>query len=398
MSFEIAMPQMGVTMESGTVRKWLKRVGDAVRKEEPVVEIETDKVTVEVASDVEGVLLGIAVPEGKEVPVGTVLAWVGPAGEATPGKDVGTEPVDRPADRSPVSASFPGASSPAGRVRATPAARVRARSCGIDLAALRGTGLAGRIHVRDVETAWSCRTAPSVISAPAATYRDLPVVGARKVIADRMSQSFHRSVPVLLTTEVVMDRARDLLDQIASGLDGTAGGKVGTLPIVIKAAGYALQRHPGLNAHWLGDTIRRFEGEINIGVAVSLEDGLTVPVLKQADRKSIPDIASEVGTLAARARQNSLTLADLEGGTFTVSNLGGYGVGFFMPVINPPQIAILGVGRTVAKPVVRDGKVRALPVLPLSLVFDHRAVDGAPSAAFLDAIRTALEKPYMLLT
>jgi len=258
--------------------------------------------------------------------------------------------------------------------------------------------LAGRIHARDVEAARSVRTASSVVPESAATYRDLPVAGARKVIADRMSLSFHRSVPVLLTTEVVMDRAEDLLDQIASGFDGTAVCKVGTLPLVIKAAGYALQRHPGLNAHWLGDTIRRFEGEINIGVAVSLEDGLTVPVLKQADRKSVSDIAAEVGTLAARARQNSLVLADLEGGTFTVSNLGGYGVGFFMPVINPPQVAILGIGRTVPKPVVRDGEVRALPVLPLSLVFDHRAVDGAPAAAFLDAIRTALEKPYLLLT
>lgn len=396
MAFEIAMPQMGVTMESGTVSKWLKRVGDAVRKEEPVAEIETDKVTIEVTSDVEGVLLEIAVPEGKEVPVGTVLAWVGQAGEATPGKDADTGSIDLPGDRPPVPA--PGIASPGGRVRATPAARARARSYGIDLAALPGTGLAGRIHVRDVEAARSVGTTPSVAPASAVTYRDLPVAGARKVIADRMSQSFHRSVPVLLTTEVVMDRAEDLLDQIASGLDGMAGGKVGTLPLVIKAAGYALQRHPGLNAHWLGDTIRRFEGEINIGVAVSLEDGLTVPVLKQADRKSVSDIAAEVGTLAARARQNSLLLADLEGGTFTVSNLGGYGVGFFMPVINPPQVAILGIGRTVPKPVVRDGEVRALPVLPLSLVFDHRAIDGAPAAAFLDAIRTALEKPYLLLT
>ncbi len=399
MAFEIAMPRMGVTMEEGTVLKWLKRVGDPVAREEPIVEIETDKVTVVVPSDAEGVLLSVVVPEGKQVPVGTPLAWVGRAGEKVP--VAGTSAAfasSGVADASgPAPApTAPGISNgPAGRVRATPAARSRARAYGIDLASLRGTGASGRIHARDVEAAREVPPAPAA-AAPVAAFRDVPVTGIRKVIADRMSQSFHGTVPVLLTTEAVMERAEELLAQLDPEFRKNAEGKTGYLPLIIKAAGIALRAHPGVNAHWLGGVIRRFEGEIHIGVAVSLEEGLAVPVLKHADRMGLIEIASGVGALASRARSGSLALTDLEGATFTVSNLGGHNIAFFMPVINAPQVAILGVGRAVRKPVARDGKVEVLPVLPLSLVFDHRAIDGAPAAAFLDAIRRILEEPYRL--
>jgi pyruvate dehydrogenase E2 component (dihydrolipoamide acetyltransferase) len=219
----------------------------------------------------------------------------------------------------------------------------------------------------------------------------------RKVIADRMAQGFHSSVPVLLTAEVIMDRADDLLIQLGARFRKKTGGKAGYLSLVVKATGIALRTHPRLNAHWLGHAVRLFEDEVNIGIAVSLEEGIAVPVLRQADRMGLDEIAAGIGALSAKARQGLLALADLEGGTFTISNLGGHPIGFFMPVINPPQVAILGIGRAVRKPVVREGQIQALPVLPLSLVFDHRATDGVPAAAFLDAVKTALEEPYRLL-
>jgi pyruvate dehydrogenase E2 component (dihydrolipoamide acetyltransferase) len=403
------MPQMGLTMEAGTVLKWLKQAGDRVEKDEPLMEIQTDKVSLEVTSDVEGTLLGIVVEAGKEVPVGTVVAWVGQAGEAVP-RQAGTVATPaaaaaaNPATAAPAPAVVPLQEAPGGHLRATPAARARARALGVELAGLKGSGPAGRIQARDVEAgqaAAAMTTLPHVAAAPPAqpatgAYREIPVTGMRKVIADRMVQSFHSAVPVLLTTEVVMDRADRFLAEIAGEYEQRAGGKPGYLPLIIRASAAALRAHPRINAHFLGNVIRQFS-EVNIGVAVSLEDGLTVPVIREADRKGLAEIGTAVKDLAGKARNGSLALSDLEGGTFTVSNLGGYQIGAFMPVINPPQAAILGVGRSSLKPVVRDGKVEVLPVLPLSLVFDHRAVDGAPAAAFLSQVKELLEEPYRLL-
>lgn len=388
MAHEIAMPQMGVTMEAGTILKWLKQVGDPVRKEEPIMEIQTDKVNLEITSDVEGTLLAILVGEGREVPVGTVLAHVG-----QPGEQVAVEAAAPPPP-------------PAGRVRATPAARSRARSYGISLEAITGSGPAGRIQARDVEAARATEQpvqapaqpapAPAPTAPPAGEYRDLPVAGMRKLIAQRLAHSFHSTVPVLLTAEATMDRADELLAQLGRDLERQTGGRVGYLPLLIKAVAVALRAHPHLNAHWLDEQIRLFN-QVHMGVAVALEEGLAVPVLREADRKGIAAIATELSSLVTRARQSSLALTDLEGGTFTISNLGAYQIGHFAPVINPPQVAILGVGRAVIRPVVRHGQILALPVLPLSLVFDHRAVDGAPAAAFLDAVKAGLEEPYRML-
>lgn len=402
----IAMPQMGVTMEAGTILKWLKQPGDAVRKDEPIMEIQTDKVSLEVTSDVAGTLLAIVVGEGKEVPVGEVLAWVGQPGEAVPGAPAGGTGAKA------VMASGAGASSgtatgPEGpaetrKLRATPAARSRARALGLDLSGIAGSGPAGRIQARDVVARPSAGPAPAPTPAgpapaPApAAYQDIPVTGLRKVIAERMAQSFHSSVPVLLTAEVEMDRAAELLDRLTPELTARGGGKPGYLPLIIRAAAAALKLHPRLNAHWLGSAIRLFQ-DVNIGVAVAQTEGLTVPVLRSADRLGLAEIQSGVAALAARVRQSTLSLTDLEGGTFTISNLGGYRIGAFMPVINPPQVAILGVGRAVVRPVVRGGEVITVPVLPLSLVFDHRALDGAPAAAFLDELKGILEEPYRLL-
>lgn len=387
MAAAVAMPRMGVTMEAGTVLRWLKRVGEPVALGEPLMEIQTDKVNLEVTSDVDGTLLAIVVPEGQEVPVGTTLAWVGAPAEAVP--------------------------APPGRPRASPSARARARERGVDLRQVTGTGPGGRIQARDVLAAAQAPApasapqapapapapqapAPAPVAAAAAGDRDLPVAGVRRVIAERLARSFHSSVPVLLTTEVTMDRCADLLARIGPDLAGQAGGKAGYLPLVIRAVAAALRAHPSLNAHWLGDRIRRF-AEVHVGVAVALDDGLVVPVLRRADRLGLGETAAQVQILAERARRGQLAPTDLEGGTFTVSNLGRYDVGFFMPVLNPPEVGILGVGRAGPRAVARDGQVTVLPVLPLSLVFDHRAVDGAPAAAFLAAVKGYLEEPYRLL-
>lgn len=389
MAHEIAMPQMGVTMEAGTILKWLKQVGDPVRKEEPIMEIQTDKVNLEITSDVEGTLLAILVGEGTEAPVGTVLAYVGEPGEQVSGA---------------VAPSAPAAAT-ARRVRATPAARSRARAHGIGLETIRGSGPFGRIQARDVEAARTAaqaapavpaQPAPASAAVPESDYRDLPVTGVRKVIAERLAHPFHSTVPVLLTAEAIMDQADALLTRLSDDLQRKAGGRVGYLPLLIKAVTVALQAYPYMNAHWLDAKIRLF-APVHMGVAVAIDEGLTVPILRHAERKGIAAIAAEVSSLVSRARQGSLTLADLEGGTFTISNLGAYQIGHFAPVINPPQVAILGLGRAVTRPVVRDGQIVPLPVLPLSLVFDHRAVDGAPAAAFLDSIKDALEEPYRLL-
>lgn len=390
MAQEIFMPRMGVTMESGTIVRWLKRVGDPVRKGEPLMEIETDKVQLEVTSDVEGILLSIEVPEGQEVPVGTVLAWVGAPGETVPrGGGAGTPepavatPAAAPAAPAAGVQRAPVAPPPApdGRVRATPAARARARRYGVDLEAVQGTGPAGRIQLRDVEAAAGRPTTPTGPTSPARRYRDVPVTGMRKVIAERLARSFHGTVPVLLTADVALDRAEAL--------------RVGVLPLVIRAAALALREHPRLNAHWLDSAIREFD-DVHIAVAVALEDGLTAPVIRHADQLGLGEIAARVADLASRARQGALTLGDLEGATFTVSNLGAHPIGFFMPVINPPQVAILGVGQATRRPIVRGGEVVVVPVLPLSLVFDHRAVDGAPAAAFLGSLKALLEEPERL--
>ncbi|HEY3364672.1 MAG TPA: dihydrolipoamide acetyltransferase family protein [Symbiobacteriaceae bacterium] len=420
MAFEVAMPQMGVTMEAGTILKWLKQVGDSVEKDEPIMEIQTDKVSLEITSDATGTLLAIVVPVGKEVPVGTTLAYIGVAGEAAPAE---TQPAPGGARLAPqlltplnVAAQAPAFASAelvGGKVRATPAARARAKAYGVGLEVVRGSGPSGRIQARDVEAARTAPVAAPVAAAvaiaaagpapaavpgamPGMASRDVAVTGMRKVIATRMAQSFHSAVPVLLTAEADMDRADDLLARLDTDLKRKTPARVGYLPLVVKAVAAALVAHPRVNAHWLGEVIRMFES-VNVGVAVSLEDGLAVPVLRNADQLGLAGIATGVAELAAKARAGGLALADLEGGTFTVSNLGGSQIGFFMPVINPPQVAILGLGRAIQKPVVRDGQVVIRPMLPLSLVFDHRAIDGAPAAAFLDDVRAALEEPCRLL-
>jgi len=419
---EVRMPQLALSMTEGTVGKWLKTEGETVQAGEPLVEVLTEKVATEIAAPASGVLQKIMVPEGATVPVDTVLAVIATGEEgATP--TVGQQPA--PAQTTAGEAA-PGsahaAPAPAtedrGRVFASPAARRLAREHGVDLRQVRGTGPGGRIIMRDVlrvaaelaeraavavaETARAAPTppapaAPTPAPAPAApAARAIPLAGMRRIIAERMVQSRQTTAPVTLTVEVDMAEAVKLRQQLLGEWERTHGLRLSYTDLIVRAVAKALREHPRLNASLVGDEIRLHE-EINIGVAVALDDGLIVPVVHQADRKSLLEIALAIRDLADRARRNALTPADVAGGTFTVTNLGMYGTDIFTPIINPPECAILGVGRIVERPAVREGQLVARPLIWLSLTFDHRIVDGAPAAQFLQRVQEILEKPYLLL-
>ena len=381
---EVAMPVLGLTMEEGTVLKWLKSVGEPVGKGEPLLEIMTDKVNAVVESPGSGVLRQVLVGEGAIVPVKTVLAYVAEADEALPGA-------------TPVAP----AGEPPGKLKMSPAARRVAREHGLtsaQLAGIQGRGPGGRVVEEDV---WRYlkETRPSGPEPPGADAVSdalVPLVGLRRTIAERMSRSVRTVADVTLGAEVHMTEASKLRDQLRREWEAKAGLRVSFTDLVVKAVARALEEHPYLNASLKDESIV-LHREINIGVAVTLRDGLVVPVIRNANKKPLQEIARALAELTARARAGELSLAEVAGGTFTVSNLGMYGVGFFTPIINHPEAAILGVGKVAARVVLENGHPVDRPEMVLSLTFDHRVVDGAPAAEFLSRVKEILENPYLLL-
>lgn len=399
------MPKLGLTMEEGTVARWCKQVGDAVVEGETLLEVESDKATLEVPAEASGILLQILAEEGRTVPVATPIAYIGQAGE-TPGPAAGA------------AATPHAAAAPPGRVRATPAARRLARETGIALEAVPGQGPAGRIHTADVQAYVAAQAAPPASQArpraaaapPAAAVpgapeaagavarqdRLIPLSPMRRTIARRLSEGYHATVPVILTAEVNLTAAVRLKDQLAGPIERRFGTRLTWTALVVRAAALALCDHLALNAALEGEALRQF-GSVHIGIAVAVPDGLLVPVVRNADRKSIGEIAAEAATLAGWARDGRLPAGALDGGTFSVTNLGPYGIDAFTPIINPPQVAILGVGQVAERPVAAGGQIVAAPATVLSLVFDHRAVDGAPAAAFLAQVKHLLQNPHELI-
>jgi pyruvate dehydrogenase E2 component (dihydrolipoamide acetyltransferase) len=398
---EVKLPRLGQGMESGTVTKWLKNEGDAVAKGEPLYEIDTDKVTQEVESDFAGVLLKIALREG-EAPVGQTIAWIGSQGEDVP--DAG------PADAGPASASAahePEAaaqatsdSAPAesrrdapsgsnGRVKASPLARRLARERGIDIATLQGTGPEGRIVARDVESAES-RPAPVV--APTGDVESIPLTNIRKTIARRLTTAWQAPV-FQLTVTADMTRANEL---VARARELNPDVRITLTDVLAKVCAQALMRHRDVNVQYSADALLRFP-TANVGIAVAAPQGLIVPVMRGVERLSLAEVAGARGDIVARARDNKLTTQDLEDGTFTISNLGMFGIEQFVAVLNPPQAAILAVGATVDTPVARNGAVEIRPILTMTLTVDHRAVDGAEGADFLRTVKTFVEDPALAL-
>ncbi|MFL5980419.1 MAG: dihydrolipoamide acetyltransferase family protein [Gaiellaceae bacterium] len=410
MATEIKLPRLGQGMESGTIVKWLKSEGDNVEKGEPLYELDTDKVTQEVEADASGVLLKIAIAEG-EVAVGKTIAVIGEQGEAVeveedPQEEGSPAPAREQERERARQASAPDmseqitqirepAQSGNGRVKASPLARRIARERGIELSNVAGTGPEGRVVAEDVERA-ATQGAPARAAAPAPLSQDVEVEqlsSMRKTIARRLTEAWQAPVFQLGIT-VDMGRALDVRQRL---VDLNADGAKPTVSdLVTKVCAMALMRHRAVNALYKGDAIE-LHPTANVGIAVAIPNGLVVPVIQSCERKTIAEIAASRAELVARARSGQLKQGDLEGGTFTISNLGMFGIERFVAVLNPPQAAILAVGSTEEKPVVVGGDVVVRPRMELTLTCDHRAIDGATGAQFLGDVKAFLEEPGLAL-
>jgi pyruvate dehydrogenase E2 component (dihydrolipoamide acetyltransferase) len=390
MAVEVVMPKFGLTMNDGIIKRLLKQPDDAVSEGEPLFEVETEKVLNEVPAPASGILAAFLFNEEDTVDCGVVMAVI-----AQPGEDLEqvraryaktsapaqapAQPARRPAAQRPAAGSAPAAE----RRAITPIARKRAEELKVDLAQVAGTGPGGRVTREDVERAAASAPSAAVPSSADSAHgpqaAPIPLRGIRKTIADRMMQSLHGSAQITLTTEADVTAATELRAQFARDRDFTY------TDLMIHAAARALRRHTRLNSR-LHDAVISPSAEINVGIAVALEEGLIVPVVHHADRKTLKEIAAEAKDLGQRARDGKLRIEDVEGGTFTITNLGTYGIDAFTPIINPGEAAILGLGRIIERPAVYRGEIARRSMMMLSLTFDHRIVDGAPAAAFLQTV------------
>jgi pyruvate dehydrogenase E2 component (dihydrolipoamide acetyltransferase) len=434
MSTEVTLPRLGQGMESGVVVRWLKKEGDAISKGDPLYELDTEKVTQEIEAETDGVLATIVVPEG-EVAVGTTLAVIegeSPDGDSPRSESsvdaqpqrAGTETDERPSPDEPgAGAELPdsdtvsqalsvgpserredGAQPPTrpslqGReapLKASPLARRIARERGVDLADVRGTGPDGRILAEDVQKAPAAGApaAAPAADAPAEEAEVVQLTSVRKTIAKRLTEAW--VAPVFqLGVSADMAEALALRERLVERLEqGDVRPTVND--VLVKLAAVALTRHAAVNATFTGEEIHRHPTP-NVGIAVAAPQGLIVPVIRDAARLTVQEIARTRADLVGRARDNKLTYGDLEAGTFTISNLGMFGVEQFTAVLNPPQVAILAVGAVEDEAVVRDGDLDVAPIVHLVLTCDHRAIDGADGAAFLQTLVALIEQPTLAL-
>jgi pyruvate dehydrogenase E2 component (dihydrolipoamide acetyltransferase) len=413
MATEVKLPRLGQGMESGTIVKWLKSEGEAVEKGDALYELDTDKVTQEVEAEASGVLLKIAITEG-EVEVGRTIGFIGDAGEevAEAAEADSAKPAAAPVEQThtdvehattngskggeveaPAPAEVPQESGAGGRVKASPLARRIARERGVELSQVRGTGPDGRIVAEDVERAEAqpATSAPAAV-APAGEVESRPLSNVRKTIARRLTEAW--TVPAFqLTVDADMTRANALITRYR---ELNPDVRVTVTDLLTKLCAQALMRHRDMNVQYTEDALLAFPSA-NVGIAVAAPQGLVVPVVQAADRLTLAQIASVRGDLVSRARDGKLRSEDLQGGTFTISNLGMYEVDQFIAVLNPPQASILAVGATRDMVVPRDGDLEVLPMMTLTLTCDHRAVDGATGADFLRTIKAYLEAPGLAL-
>lgn len=414
----VRMPKLSDTMTEGTVAAWHKKVGDKVKSGEVLAEIETDKATMEFESFQDGVLLHIGVDKGQTAKVDSILAILGKEGEdvaALIASDAAAIPAA--AAPAPVAAAAPAAapapvSAPAavavaapvaapattnGRLKASPLAKKIAEEKGIDIGSVAGSGDGGRIVRRDVENFTPAAAAapayvPAFIPAGTERYTEENVSQMRKTIARRLAESKFTAPHFYLTMEIDMDNA--MAARKAINDSGTA--KVSFNDMVVKACAMALRQHPKVNSSWRGDTIR-YNEHVHIGVAVAVDEGLLVPVVRFANEKGLSQIGAEVKSFAEKAKSKKLQPSDWEGNTFTISNLGMFGIEEFTAIINPPDACILAVGGIKAVPVVKNGAVVPGNVMKVTLSCDHRVVDGASGAAFLQTLKAFLENPVMMI-
>jgi pyruvate dehydrogenase E2 component (dihydrolipoamide acetyltransferase) len=431
---EVKLPRLGQGMESGTIVRWLKSEGDAVSKGEPLYELDTDKVTQEVEAEADGVLLKIVVSDG-EADVGTTVAVIGAQDEdvsellagaaggdggapaaASPAQKAAEEetpeaeaPGDKPsqevvevAESAPAAAPAPAPSTAGERLKASPLARRIARERGVDLAALTGTGPEGRIVADDVEKAGAAPSVPAAPAAPAAVpaapaeaeVEVVQLTSIRKTIARRLTEAWQAPVFQLTVTADASELAATRERMVELLREGETKPTVSD--VLTRLVASALVRHRPVNAHFVSGEIHRYPNA-NVGIAVATPNGLVVPVIRDADRKSVQEIAAVRADLVSRARAGKLQLADLEAGTFTISNLGMYGIEQFVAVLNPPQVAILAVGSIDERPLVVDGELEIVPTMTMTLTCDHRAIDGSEGAEFLSTVKALVESPALAL-
>ena len=407
----INMPKMSDTMTEGVIVSWLKNVGDDIKPGDILAEVETDKATMELENFVKGTLLHIGIPAGGSVPVDALIAIVGQKGEdisallqASP-KTASAEPKNEVAEttknahETPATEQIENAQHGSdSRVKASPLAKSLAKEKGIDLAAIAGSGDNGRIVKKDIENYNpSTKTSQTVtISLPQIvaqeSYSEVAVSQMRKAIARRLSESKHTAPHFYLTMSINMDKAIAARKQ----MNEYSEAKISVNDIIIKAVALALRKNPNANSSWLGDKIR-YNNHINIGVAVAIEDGLIVPVVKFADNKSLSHISTEVKQLAEKAKNKKLQPNEFEGNTFTISNLGMFGIDEFTAIINPPDACILAVGAAKETVVAENGQMKISQIMKVTLSCDHRVVDGAVGSAFLATLKDLLENPVKML-
>ncbi len=394
MAVKFGMPSLGHTMEKGRIIEWLKQEGDPLAKGEPLLVVETDKVTTEVEAPLDGVLLRVLAAADEERPIGATLALLATPGEAVDETEIERllateteaptalrpEPVPPPIDRSR------GARSSGERLKISPVARKLAAELGVDPATVTGTGPRGRITKEDILGA-SSATGPTTPSAA-----DIPLTGIRGRVAERMLQSWNTIPQVTLTMEVDMSATVDFRESMLEEWQERYQQRVSLNHLITWAVAVALTRHPRLNAT-LVDGIVNLHDKINVGVAVNLDEGLVVPVIRNAAEKDLGQIAEESLRLTERARDNRLQLDDVADATFTITNLGSTGIDLFTPIISPPQVGILGVGTIQPRPLVIGNELAVRSTAHLCLVFDHRALDGVPAGKFLQELRDLFAAP-----
>jgi pyruvate dehydrogenase E2 component (dihydrolipoamide acetyltransferase) len=423
MADELVMPRLSDTMERGTIARWIKQEGDAFKNGDVLAEIETDKALMELSAYDDGVILKVLVPDGGEAELGAPIAITGVAGEEVPAELL-TAPAATVVEPSPESPSESSEAAPATtpavaaatsstEVRASPIARKLASENGIDLRVLagKGSGPEGRIVKVDVERlvgkvapAGGAALAPTTGPTPAPA-KSVPAALAGEVriekpssmlkaIAQRMGESNGPIPHFYVESKIDMEKALELRKDLNDALAGEV--KVSVTDMIIRACALALKENPDVHRSWVAEGLA-YHSHANVGIAVALDEGLIVPVVRHADELSLVEIARSSQDLAERARSGRLLQAEIEGGTFTVSNLGMFGVTRFMAIINPPEPAILAVGATVDTPVVRDGEVVVRPIMTVTLSCDHRATSGAGGAQLLQSLKRCLEQPVLLM-
>jgi len=416
---EVIMPKVDMVMDNGTFVEWLKQEGDHVEKGEPLFVILTDKANIEIEAPASGILAGVRAQPDDVIPVTEVIAYILDPGESLPAETEARPPTTVPAEVPTSAASVPElvaaeAARPGpgeGKVRATPVARRLAAELGIDLTKVLGRGPRGRIHKADVlafaERQPQAVVQPGVAAVPVASVPHVPLpdarrkevvtlAGPRKIIADRMAYSAFTAPHITLSLWVDMSEAARLRTRLLEPLRAKTGQRLSFTAILARAVATVLPRHPYLNASLHGQEIFLWN-DVHLGVAMSVEDYLIVPVIREAQAKNLEEIVAVLGDLVERARARCLMPAEMTGSTFTISNLGMFGIESFTAIINPPESAILAVGRIVDMPVGAEGEIVLRPMMNLTICADHRVVDGAGAARFLAELKATLENPYLLI-